>query len=125
MVKDASPNDATESRITTIQEAMVRAATLAIDVLEKTLDDALRIVDDIGLTTKAPTMANFDYWRNITAAQGNALCPCRSGKKTKHCLHRWTDPVPSVVSIFESTSRSSAKMRPSSQASAAGFTPLF
>ena len=89
-----------ESRETTIQEALARAATFAVDVLEKTLDDALRIIDDIGLTTKAPQMASFDYWRNITRKQGNTLCPCRSGRKAKHCLHQWADPTPPVVGRF-------------------------
>jgi hypothetical protein len=67
--KDLSkkPNDPhaseSESRENTIQEAIVRAATLAVDVLEKTLDGALKLVDDIGLTSRAPAMASFDYWR--------------------------------------------------------------
>jgi hypothetical protein len=29
------------------------------------LDQALRLIDDIGLTTNAPAMATFEYWRNI------------------------------------------------------------
>jgi len=39
-----------ELRETTIQEAIARASLLAVEVLEKTLDDALKVIDDIGLT---------------------------------------------------------------------------
>ena len=85
----------------TIQEAIARAATFAVEVLEKTLDDALKVIDDIGLTTKAPQMASFKYWRNQIAKRGNASCPCRSGRKAKHCLHRWRDPAPMIVERFD------------------------
>ena len=79
-----------EMRETAIQEAIARTAILAVDVLEKSLDDALRVIDDIGLTTKAPLMASFAYWRNLVAKRyaRNAGCPFRSGRKVKHCLHR-------------------------------------
>ena len=87
-------------RVTTIQEALARASALAVDVLVKTLDDALKIIDDIGLTTKAPTMASFDYWRNIAQKKGDALCPCRSGRTARNCLHRWTDATPTVAERF-------------------------
>ena len=80
--EEGSPLSA-ESRETTIQDAIARAATFSVDVLERTLNDALKVIDDIGLTTKAPVMASFDYWRNLTA-KGNAICPCRSGRKAKH-----------------------------------------
>jgi len=73
---------------------------LAVDVLEKKLDNALSVVDDTGLTTTAPTMASFDYWRNLAQEHGNAAYPCRSGRKAKHCRHRWTEPPPTVVEQF-------------------------
>src|SRR5258707_6091874 len=66
VLKDANliaPAIKPDAREATIQTALARSATLAVDVLEKTLDGALKIIDDIGLTTKAPKMANFDYWR--------------------------------------------------------------
>jgi len=103
VLKDANliaPAIKPDAREATIQTALARSATLAVDVLEKTLDGALKIIDDIGLTTKAPKMANFDYWRNVVQKSGSALCPCRSGRKAKHCLHRWTDPTPPVVDSF-------------------------
>jgi hypothetical protein len=70
-------------RETTVQDALARVAVLAVYVLEKTLNDALRIVDDIGLTTKAPKMASFSYWRNLTQGHRKTSCPCRSGKAGK------------------------------------------
>jgi hypothetical protein len=100
-VKDSvSAASGSEFRETTIQDALARAAILAVEVLEKSLDDSLKLIDDIALTTKAPSMASFGYWRNLSRARGNVSCPCRSGRKAKHCLHRWTDPVPTVVERF-------------------------
>jgi hypothetical protein len=86
--------------VRTIQDAIARAAVLAVEVLERTLDDALRLVDDVGLTTEAPSMASFDYWRNVVSQRGSASCPCRSGRNAKDCLHRWTDPAPTIVEQF-------------------------
>jgi SEC-C motif len=90
-----------EARETTLADAVARSACLAVEVLERTLNDALKLVDDIGLTTSAPFMASFPYWRNVSRQSGNALCPCRSGKKAKHCLHRWSDPAPTICSRFD------------------------
>jgi hypothetical protein len=96
-MKEASDSDFRE---TTIQDALARVAILAVEVLEKSLDDALKVIDDIGLTTKAPSMASFEYWRNLQPSHANASCPCRSGRKAKHCLHHWTDPAPTVIERF-------------------------
>jgi hypothetical protein len=90
-----------DSDLRDVPEALARAALLAVDVLEKSLNDALKVIDDIGLTTKAPKMASFDYWRNLVPKHGSARCPCRSGRKAKHCLHRWTDPTPTIVERFD------------------------
>jgi hypothetical protein len=84
----------------TIETALVRSASLAVDVLTRTLDDALKIIDDVALTTGAPRMASFSYWRKLTQKGQNSLCPCRSGRKVKHCLHRWSDDPPEVVERF-------------------------
>jgi hypothetical protein len=98
------PITATDTGILITDTAIARTAILAVDVLEKSLDDALKVIDDIGLTTKAPLMASFAYWRNLVAKREarNASCPCRSGRKVRRCLHRWTDPAPSVVERFDS-----------------------
>jgi hypothetical protein len=45
----------------TIDKALARSAVVAVAVLLDTLDAALRIIDDIALTTGAPTMASFSY----------------------------------------------------------------
>jgi hypothetical protein len=84
----------------TIETALVRAATLAVDVLTTTLDDALKIIDDVALTTGAPQMASFSYWRNLAQKGQNSLCPCRSGRKVKYCKHRWSDDPPEVAERF-------------------------
>ena len=84
----------------TIETALVRAATLAVDILTRTLDDALKIIDDVALTTNAPQMASFGYWRMLAQKGQNSLCPCRSGRKVKHCQHRWIDDPPEVVDRF-------------------------
>ena len=90
-----------DSDVRDVPEAIARAAILAVDALEKALNAALKVIDDIGLTTKAPKMASFDYWRNLIAKRGSAPCPCRSGRKAKHCPHRWTDPAPTIVERFD------------------------
>ena len=104
-----SKRGAKDVRQTTIQDAIARSATLAVNVLERTLDDALRVIDDVGLTTRAPTMASFTYWRNIERKSGNQECPCRSGKKAKRCLHRWNDPVPTIADRFGSIAKGSTE----------------
>ena len=43
----------------------------------------LRIIDDIGLTTHAPDMASFAYWRQVNQKGQNSMCPCWSGEKGK------------------------------------------
>jgi hypothetical protein len=45
--------DAPETGSVIIEEVLARMAILAVEVLEKTLDGALRVIDDIALTTKA------------------------------------------------------------------------
>ena len=84
----------------TIEVAVVRAATLVVDVLTRTLDDALKIIDDVALTSGAPQMASFSYWRKLAQKGRNSLCPCRSGRQVKHCQHRWSDTPPEVVERF-------------------------
>jgi hypothetical protein len=84
----------------TIDAAIARSATLAVIVLLETLDVALRIVDDVALTTGAPAMASFTYWRMVSQEARNALCPCRSGRKAKHCRHKWAEEPPRVTDQF-------------------------
>jgi hypothetical protein len=86
---------------TTIVEALARSAVLAVAVLRETLDVTLRIVDDVALTTEAPTMASFRYWRMVTQKSRNVPCPCRSGKKAKSCRHAWSEPPPQVAERFK------------------------
>jgi hypothetical protein len=63
-------------------------------------EGTLRIVDDVALTTGAPTMASFSYWRMVSQKSRDAPCPCRSGKKAKRCSHTWADEPPLVTERF-------------------------
>jgi hypothetical protein len=86
---------------TMIPEAIVRSAVTAVRVLAKTLDESLRVVDDIALTTRAPRMAAFSYWRNVDVTTPKQLCPCRSGQLARKCPHHWGDPAPTICEKFD------------------------
>jgi len=85
---------------TTIQAAIASAATTAVTAMRETLDASLRVVDDIALTTGAPKMASFEYWRKISQRSRSGICPCRSGRKAKNCLHDWSQEAPVIVEHF-------------------------
>ena len=85
----------------TIDEAVARSASLAVAVLRETLDATLRIIDDIALTTGAPTMASFRYWRMVSQESPDAPCPCRSGREAKNCPHDWAAEPPQITERFE------------------------
>src|SRR5437870_5348525 len=76
---------------------------VALHTLSVSLDAALRIIDDIGLTTRAPLVAREVYWRNITQSARNDPCPCRSGRKGKRCIHEWGDSGPEFPSTFDAS----------------------
>lgn len=84
----------------TVEESVVRSAIRAVDVLEVVLDEALRVIDDIGLTTGAPRLATFSYWRSVSQGDRNERCPCWSGRKVKHCPHDWNTDAPEVSNAF-------------------------
>jgi hypothetical protein len=58
-----------------VQEAIAVSAIVAVRVMEKTLDDSLRIIDDLGLTTSAPKMATFKYWRQLQVGWRQLFLP--------------------------------------------------
>lgn len=86
--------DEADSVDTTITTAIEHAASTALEVALPVLDDSLRVIDDLGLTTQAPELAGFDYWRRVTEPGRNDPCPCRSGNKAKRCSHQWGEPAP-------------------------------
>jgi hypothetical protein len=94
-----SANGAVEAE-RTVKTAVARASTTALRVLTTVLDDALRIVDDVGLTSEAAALADFHYWRALRPAERNEECPCRSGKKAKRCHHGWKMPAPRITESF-------------------------
>jgi hypothetical protein len=85
----------------TVQTATARASTTALKVLTNTLDAALRVADDVGLTTGAPALSRDSYWRNVRLPERNDPCPCRSGRKGKRCRHVWGDMAPGIPDRFE------------------------
>jgi len=86
-----------------IQDAVARAHEQAVVVLRDVLDAALRLVDDVGLTTQAPKMSMVPYWRDLVVQDDQQLCPCRSGKRGYRCPHAWGDAgveIPMTFSII-------------------------
>ncbi|HEX6330818.1 MAG TPA: hypothetical protein VF129_05960, partial [Actinomycetota bacterium] len=73
----------------TVQTATARGAAVALRVLQRCLDAMLRTIDDLALTTEAPSMARESYWRKLRIPGRNDPCPCRSGHKVKRCPHQW------------------------------------
>lgn len=71
--------DEEKFRDRSVPAATARACIAALEVLTLTLDTALRLIDDIGLTTGAPGLAEFTYWRALTPGARNEPCRCRSG----------------------------------------------
>jgi hypothetical protein len=57
--------------------------------ITETLDGALRLCDDIALTTRVCHVAREPYWRAVIASDRNSQCVCRSGRKSKSCRHEW------------------------------------
>jgi len=84
----------------TVPLAMARAAAASLRSLRITLDRALQIIDDVALTTAAPAFAREPYWRNVTRPGPYERCPCRSGKKTRWCVHKWGTAGPALESAF-------------------------
>jgi hypothetical protein len=80
--------------------ATARASVAALHVLTVSMDAALRVVDDIGLTTGAPALADFAYWRALAPGATNEACPCRWGQKAKSCIHECGESAPGVRETF-------------------------
>lgn len=72
-------------RVGIIETAITRSGARSARALLASTDDALRVLDDVALTTRAAEISTFDYWRNITVRDNQALCPCRSGKRAYRC----------------------------------------
>jgi hypothetical protein len=68
---ESTKGKASERRV---QEAIAKSAIVAMRVMVQTLDDSLRVIDDLGLTTGAPKMATFHYWRRLQVTK-KQLCP--------------------------------------------------
>jgi hypothetical protein len=82
-----------QSRMDSVGGMTVRAVALGCRHAVVTLERALRIVDDLGLTSGAAKAAPWPYWRALEPAVRNARCPCRAGRKAKACGHEWGLPA--------------------------------
>jgi len=86
---------AVESGESSLVDAIEVGIIAGVHWSTRALDDALRVCDDIALTTRAPRWARTPYWRATVPSDRNAPCSCRSGRKTKACEHQWgVDPYP-------------------------------
>jgi len=84
--------DDDESVDATIRSYIDQACTTSLEIFIDVFQRATHLVDDIALTTNAPRLARFSYWRQLRPTERNDLCPCRSGQKTKSCDHSWGSP---------------------------------
>lgn len=83
-----------------VDVAVATAFATSAVVLRESLDAALHVVDDLGLTTRAGSMSVFDYWRAWPARDRKSPCPCRSGRRGSSCFHEWGDDAPEIPSTF-------------------------
>ena len=82
-----------------VATAIERTTARSARVLLAAADDALRVLDDIALSTRASEIATFDYWRAIRVGDRQALCPCRSGQRAYRCHHELGDAGPQVRAL--------------------------
>jgi hypothetical protein len=75
----------------TVADALIASG----EVICRLLEQALVLVDDVGLTTAAATLTRRPYWRNLAPARGNRACPCGRGRWSE-CRHRWGQPAPAL-----------------------------
>lgn len=83
----------------TVENAIVFASAAALRILRECFDASLRMIDDVGLTTRAGEIGVWEYWRRHKKLERNAPCACRSGKKAKYCKHSWGEPPPPIPDL--------------------------
>jgi hypothetical protein len=81
--------------------AVLNGFSVSVEVLHQTLDSALRVIDDVGLTSRAGAMSVFEYWRDFPIKDRKAPCPCRSGRRTSRCPHEWGHSGPAIPARFD------------------------
>lgn len=86
-----------------VETTVARSATTALANAVKVARSTLRVVDDIALTTDAPSLYRRPQFRGIHPAQRNEPCPCGSGLKSKRCPHLWGQPAPDLPERFDAT----------------------
>ena len=79
--------------------AVGRTIARSSHVLLVAVRDALRVLDDVALTTRAGKLSVHTYWRAIRVADRQALCPCRSGERAYRCRHAFGEPGPTITPV--------------------------
>ena len=79
-----------------VSTAIERAIDRSAHVLLSAGDDALKVLDDVGLSTRAAEISTFDYWRAVRIRDRQAPCPCRSGRRAYRCPHVLGQAGPSI-----------------------------
>jgi len=87
--------------VTQRQEAVSTAIQRAIDqsasVLLAAGDDALRVLDDVALSTRAAEIATFDYWRAVRVRdRQTGTVPVSIGPAAYRCRHVLGEAGPGV-----------------------------
>lgn len=72
-------------------DSLLTCGSIGLDLL----DDALAVVDDFGLTTRAAHLTDRDYWRKLSPTTGNRRCSCGRGKWAT-CQHWWAASAPEI-----------------------------
>src|ERR1700690_3356923 len=69
--------------------AVAEALCISIEAFGDAWPAFVRVVDDVGLTTRTPFLTKLEYWRRHDKPSPNDLCPWGSGLKWKRCDHAW------------------------------------
>jgi hypothetical protein len=83
-----------------VESTIARSAITSLANAVTTSKAALRLIDDIALTTRAPTMYTRPLFRGLLRVNRNETCPCGSGLKAKHCIHEWGQAAPSFPDVY-------------------------
>lgn len=79
----------------TVAQRAADAIILATDLLDQDLVRVRWVLDDVGLTTQIADslpLKLLDFPLAHQHPERNSACPCGSGRKFKHCVHRWGQP---------------------------------
>jgi hypothetical protein len=91
------PLDADSIRANNVPQIIAYSIVSCAEWLCDFLPSALRLVDDFGLTTRAPAWTSRQYFRSFSRLSGQP-CPCGCGGAI---AHSWGKPAPELPLRFE------------------------